>query len=361
MQITFLLSGPAGNTPVGGYKVIYEYANRLSSDGFDVAIVYPLYMKPPGSGFKLFLKQLFVTFYAIKDYFNYKNHVKNSWFPLHENIKELLVWDLKEKNVPKSDAFVATYYTTAKYLKEYKSNSERFFFIQGFENFHVSDEKLLETWKFNLTKIVISKWLKEICESIGEPAFLVPNGFDFNYFQIEKPIETREKLKISMMYNPSVWKGFKEAFEAILIVKKMFPKLELLVFGAYEKPSEWPDWVRYSQSPDQKEHNFIYNESSIFVAASRSEGWGLTLGEAMICGNAIICTDIGGFSTMAIHEETALVSKVDAINQMAQNIIKLIENDDLRITIAKNGKEFIKQFTWEESYLKLKQILNKQI
>lgn len=30
-----------GRTPVGGFKVVYEYANRLVNDGFDVKIVYP--------------------------------------------------------------------------------------------------------------------------------------------------------------------------------------------------------------------------------------------------------------------------------------------------------------------------------
>lgn len=28
------------NHPIGGYKIIFEYANRLSKDGFDVQIVF---------------------------------------------------------------------------------------------------------------------------------------------------------------------------------------------------------------------------------------------------------------------------------------------------------------------------------
>ena len=38
-SITFLL--PCRNpTPVGGFKIIYEYANRLANDGFNVNLVY---------------------------------------------------------------------------------------------------------------------------------------------------------------------------------------------------------------------------------------------------------------------------------------------------------------------------------
>lgn len=46
-KITFLLPGIA-NRPIGGYKVVYEYANRLVNDGFAVNIIYPAYMHMEG-------------------------------------------------------------------------------------------------------------------------------------------------------------------------------------------------------------------------------------------------------------------------------------------------------------------------
>ena len=41
--ITFLLPAPL-KTPAGGYKVVYEYANRLVDSGFKVNIVYPYFL-----------------------------------------------------------------------------------------------------------------------------------------------------------------------------------------------------------------------------------------------------------------------------------------------------------------------------
>ena len=41
----------------------------------------------------------------------------------------------------------------------------------------------------------------------------------------------------------------------------------------------------------------------------------------------------------------------------SKNIIKLIENNELRCRLADNGYEDIKDFTWEKSYNKLKKIL----
>ena len=39
-RILFLLPS-IGVKPIGGFKVIYEYANRMVADGFDVGIGYP--------------------------------------------------------------------------------------------------------------------------------------------------------------------------------------------------------------------------------------------------------------------------------------------------------------------------------
>ncbi len=39
MKITFVLPR-ISSVPIGGYKVVYEYANKLVQDGFKVAIYY---------------------------------------------------------------------------------------------------------------------------------------------------------------------------------------------------------------------------------------------------------------------------------------------------------------------------------
>lgn len=41
-----------------------------------------------------------------------------------------------------------------------------------------------------------------------------------------------------------------------------------------------PGWMEYYRQPDRDTHNRIYNSSSIYLASSLQEGWGLTVGEA---------------------------------------------------------------------------------
>jgi glycosyltransferase involved in cell wall biosynthesis len=118
-----------------------------------------------------------------------------------------------------------------------------------------------------------------------------------------------------------------------------------------------PDWCRYYQKPDKETHNRIYNEAAVFIGTSYSEGWGLTVGEAMICGAAVACTDIGGYQEMCSHEKTALLSPPKDHMALAANIIRLIEDNELRIKIAKAGYDNIRQFTWYKSCKKLRTLI----
>ncbi|MDD6723064.1 MAG: glycosyltransferase, partial [Bacteroidales bacterium] len=65
------------------------------------------------------------------------------------------------------------------------------------------------------------------------------------------------------------------------------------------RPSGLPEWIDYHQRPDDELHLRINNEAAIYIGTSRTEGWGLTVGEAMMCGQAVCCTDNAGFREMA--------------------------------------------------------------
>ena len=131
------------------------------------------------------------------------------------------------------------------------------------------------------------------------------------------------------------------------------------MFGTCDAPKDMPSWYTYHCQPTGQELCDIYNNGAIYVAASDFEGFGLTIGEAMICGCAVACTDNGGFRCMAEHEKTALLSQVYDVEALAENIIRLITDEKLRCEIAHKGNDNIQQFTWEKSYQKLKTLLLK--
>ncbi len=352
--ITFLLPG-SSRKPVGGYKVVYEYANCLINDDYNVNIVLSATILWKEQKLRTKIKGLIKYFY-FKIFKN--NCYPYNWFPLNKNVKIYWVPSLAEKYIPNGDYIFATACETAEYVNKYSNKKgEKYYLIQGYENWNFSEERLINTWKMPLKKIVISNWLKKIGDDLGEITYLINNGLDFNRFNRDICMENRNPKSILILYHEMEIKGFKYGLEAVKTVKKKYNDIEVSCFGIFKKPKNLPLWIKYYYLPSQKELRMLYNNASIFVGTSLGEGWGLTLCEAMQCGCAIVCTNVFGYNEFAFDKKNALLCESKNSNELAKNIIKLIENNELRCRLADNGYEDIKDFTWEKSYNKLKKIL----
>lgn len=357
-RIIFLLPGH-GKGPVGGYKVVYEYANRLVDNGYNVDIIYPAYCfsnnkKIIYTAVRMFKAILIFLYYGIT-----KKYSCKKWFSLNDGVNERWVWSLAH-SLPISDSYIATAMQTAIYLQNHNEipSLKKIYLIQDFENWNgVTIQEVLNTYHFPFRKIVISKWIEKIVNDAGEKCVLIPNGFDFNYFRKTTEITSRNRFTVCMLYHLSERKGCNDGFRALNIVKLKYPNLKVNIFGVPPRPKDLPDWYHYYQQPNREIHNRLYNESAIFIGTSWSEGWGLTIGEAMICGAAIACTDTLGYKEMAIEGKTALISPIKNAEALAENIIYLIEHDDERYRIADAGNKYIKQFTWESAYKKFITVL----
>lgn len=349
-RIVFLFPHPAVG-PTGGYKVVYEYANRLAADGYQVGIVYSgsIYWNRKS----LFHKMTCCIRYIQKQLQGYSCR---SWFTLDERIDEHFTFSLNQRHVPKADIYVATSPYTAYYLNEYDHSSKKFYFIQGYENWGEGLKAILhDTYHYPFQKVVIARWLKEMLKKqFQEESIWIPNGFDFSKFRKTIAVEKKNPFMVSMLYHQMELKDCAIGFRAFEIVKERFGNLRVSLFGVPERPKDLPDWYDYYKRPSDELHNRLNNEAAIFIGTSKTEGWGLTVGEAMMCGQAVCCTDNAGYQEMAIDGETALVSPVGDSEAMANNIIRLIEDEELRYRIANDGYQFIQRFTWEESYHKLK-------
>ena len=347
MHIVFLLPSPAQG-PTGGYKVVMEHASRMVAAGHKVTVCYAgsiFYRQKP-----LKFKMSGIVRY-LQNYMRGFSYGK--WMNINPRIKERLVFSLNYCHVPhKADRYIATSPYTAWYLDRYPVDAEcKYYFIQGKEDWGPGLRAILDdTYHMALNKLVIASWLRDMLRfQYAEDSQLVCNGFDFDFFQLSKPIEQRTTPIVSMLWHNMPLKDCGLGLEALKKVKKEIPELQVKMFGVPDRPEFMPEWVEYTRCPSREKHNEIYNSSKVFVATSRTEGWGLTVGEAMICGAAVACTDCGGFKEMATDGVTALVSPVGDADALASNVIRLLEDDVLRVSIAKNAHENIQKFTWDNS------------
>lgn len=356
-KLITILFPEAGNKPVGGHKVILQYANEFAKCGYKVNVVYSCYYDIP-VGF--IHKMLRLCKYSLKYLYTifFRDYSCKSWFNLDTSVECHYVWSLYSSVIPKADYYFATAAVSAKSLERFDvPATSKFYFVQGYEPWQIGENGLFETYRLKYTKIVVSNWLKSVVDKYSSESVVVPNGFNRSEFTLEKSIESRDPHIVSILYHTYVGKGFSVGLEALEKVKQFVPDLKVLAFGVYDKPSYLPEWFEYYQSPDRDLHNWINNEASIYLGTSSMEGYGLTIGEAMMCGQAVVCTDNSGYLEMAIPNVSALVCPVGDSQALADAIVKLVNDDDLRINLAKNGNQTIQNYTVDRSFAKLKALL----
>jgi glycosyltransferase involved in cell wall biosynthesis len=363
MRISFLCPMPLHN-PVGGLKVVIEYANRLAERGHSVSLISG-YGNVPFDLQATMMNRLKRNFWFFLRSVGYKGGYKpDRWITLFPKVKLRWIPNLDARWIPDADAVVATAWESAEWVATYPdSKGNKFYLIQNNESqFDRVDAKRVEaTWKLPLRKLVTGKWLQEILATTGETARWVSQGIDYhdNVFSLRRPIETRGAANIVMMYHTLTWKGSADGLAALHIVKKTTPSLSVELFGVPEAPKGLPNWINYNRNPPQTRLCEIYNDAAIFISPSLLEGMSLPPAEAMQCGVAVCMTNIGGHRDYGVHEKTALLSPPKNPDALAANISRLIENPDLRIQLAINGHRYIQQFTWDNATEKIEQCLMK--
>lgn len=97
-----------------------------------------------------------------------------------------------------------------------------------------------------------------------------------------------------------------------------------------------------------------YHIMDIFILTSLWEGMPYSILEAMAFGLPVIATDVVGTRDLVIHQHTGfLVSSQDA-DAFANVILQLVENQNLRARLARNGKKLInEQFLMKNRILEL--------
>lgn len=353
--VTFLQPG-FGTYPIGGFKVTYEYANGLADRGWRVRIVHPCILSH---------EEIEMTrasfFLRTRRWLGYQrrrvtgSYRPDRWFNARPNVELLCAKTLDARHLPPSDAWVATYWYTAKWAATYPGT--HLYLIQHLETWCGPEADVMSTWKLPLRKVVISRWLEDVAKSLDEPAEYIPNGLDFKAFGMDVAPEKRDPHRAAMLYHIADWKGSADGLSALHKAHARVPSLKAHIFGVHPRPNGLPNWVEYHQNPHQNKLREIYNQAAIFLSPSWTEGWPLPPAEALQCGAALAATDIGGHREYAHHGETALLGPPKDPDAMAVNILRLMEDQELRLRLAREGHQYIQQFTWGRAVASFEAVL----
>jgi N-acetyl-alpha-D-glucosaminyl L-malate synthase BshA len=96
-----------------------------------------------------------------------------------------------------------------------------------------------------------------------------------------------------------------------------------------------------------RDTSHVLQLADVFLLPSETESFGLAALEAMAVGVPVISSNTGGIPEVNIEGVTGYLSDVGNIEQMAQNTLRLLENDALHYQFSANAKERSRQFDLE--------------
>ncbi|HWE02306.1 MAG TPA: glycosyltransferase family 4 protein [Tepidisphaeraceae bacterium] len=289
MKITFVI--PRADTS-GGVRVVSIYAKRLADRGHEVVVVSRPHRRPT-------LRERLRTKLTGKPLPYDARPAPSILDGLgldHRPIDRFR--PISAGDVPDADVVVATWWETAEWVAKYPpSKGAKAYFIQHYEaHGGIPADRVDATWRLPMHKIVIADWLAKMSASrFGDANYsLVPNSVETAQF-FAPPRDKRPTPTVGMMYSHVPFKGCDIALKAFALACRNVPGLKLTAFGNRAPTAELPlpGGAEFVCQPPQDRIREVYAKADAWLFASRSEGFGLPILEAMACRTPVIAVPAG--------------------------------------------------------------------
>jgi glycosyltransferase involved in cell wall biosynthesis len=202
---------------------------------------------------------------------------------------------------------------------------------------------------------------KDIEKVTSSVPFIVPCGIPIHRKAKEKIFERKEVLQILYLSNYVKTKGILNLLDALNILMEAGYIFNARLVGAptdlsvkdveeYVRSKKLEKYVHVigPKYGDEKYIEFLNADIFVFPTFYPNEAFPLVNLEAMQFGLPIISTNEGGIAEGVINNETGFIVDPTEVEQIADRIAKLIDDNDLRKSLGCKGKErFFEYYTLE--------------
>ncbi|MGD1853711.1 MAG: glycosyltransferase [Leptolyngbyaceae cyanobacterium] len=146
-------------------------------------------------------------------------------------------------------------------------------------------------------------------------------------------------------------KGVGYLVRAMAIVQRQLPEVELVIIGEGDMRSQLQSLVHQlsvrarflgQQSPEQVRQWMnraqVFCGPSVVARSGDAEGFGMVFAEAQAMGLPVASFATGGIPEAVIHGETGLLAPEKDTEQLAKNLIRMLDDTELRQKFALAGQ-----------------------
>ncbi|MEG3928061.1 glycosyltransferase family 4 protein [Microcoleus sp. D3_18a_C4] len=345
MKITFVL--PTLSL-TGGIRVISIFAERLRKRGHSVFVISVPHPQPS-------MRQQVKSLLRGRGWISPPEN-EPSFF---DNLGvEQKITDhyrpVEDKDVPDADVVVATWWETAEWVAKLSpSKGAKAYFIQHHEVFDYLPQGRVEaTWMLPMHKITISQWLVNLAWTKygDDQVSLAPPTVDTKQFYA-CPRNKQSVPTVGLMYSTIYWKGTDIALKAFSLAAEKIPNLRLVAFGTGAPSSELPlpANAEYVIQPDQDKIKDYYSKCDAWLLASRSEGFGLPIIEAMACRTPVISTPAGAAPEI-LSGGTGILVRPEDPEEMAKAIERICQMPNSKWqAMSEAAYAKVNNYTWDDA------------
>ena len=150
-------------------------------------------------------------------------------------------------------------------------------------------------------------------------------------------------------------KGLSVLIEALPAIIEKIPDIRVIVAGPGNpatildemEPQLRQRFTFLGRISEQDKANFM-SSVSIYVAPNTGgESFGIILAEALAGGASVLASDIPAFDSLLGHGKYGSLFQSENAQDLARRAVELLNNPDLRTSIAKAGREYAQSFDWD--------------
>ena len=195
--------------------------------------------------------------------------------------------------------------------------------------------------------------------SLNTPSVVIANGINLKEFEEPAGKRIMDEPYLLFLGRINYKKGLDLLYKAFAQITNQFPTLKLVIAGpdndGYKKELEIlahelniSHKIVYTGEVTGSEKVSLYKNAQAFVLSSYSENFGMSVVEALACGCPVAISDKVGIAEELLAHGAALVSSLEVF-QIQKTIVEIIENEELRKSLAENGTKAVKSLYSIES------------
>ena len=202
-----------------------------------------------------------------------------------------------------------------------------------------------------------SLYLEKAFEDAGYRSIYIPNFIEIENYQFKQRDTFKPKLlwvrSFHEIYNPEL------AINILHELLKKYPESELCMVGPDKDGSmkktvdlacelKVENHLKIMGKLEKSKWIVLSKDYDIFLNTTNYDNHPVSIIESMALGLPVVSTNVGGIPFLLENEIDAILVSKNSVSEATIAIIRLIENREFSILLAKNAREKAEGFAWSE-------------